>query len=69
MNYEEKVINGVLHRRCSYTDVFKPFTPEELTEMVLKERSKTVTSTWPNSRPWPPVTYPYIDPTITYNYK
>lgn len=64
MNYEEKVINGVLHRRCSYTELFKPFTQEELTELLLKERAAKVNMSWPIKQ-----NYPWMDPTITFKYK
>jgi hypothetical protein len=46
LTYEEKIIDGVLHRRCSFTDQFKPFTAAELTELLLKERVKGVSQPW-----------------------
>lgn len=66
MNYEEKVINGILHRRCSYTELFKPFTQEELTELLLKERSAKINMSWPTVLP--KTNYPWMEPTVTYKY-
>jgi hypothetical protein len=45
MYYEEKVIDGVLHRRGNPRDDFKPFTAKQLTEMLREERRKNRAAT------------------------
>lgn len=39
MFYEEKIIKGVLCRRYSQSEEFKPFTPEELTQKLTNTQS------------------------------
>lgn len=39
MYYEEKVIDGVLHTRCTPNGEWTPCTAEQLTSMLMKARN------------------------------
>lgn len=50
MYYEEKLIDGVLHWRCTPDGEWRPMSPEKLTELVIGLRKSLEFAT-----PWGPV--------------